>query len=74
MKFCGECGTPLSRSNTSGSPGGVRAPEEFEPSFRKMTPARADALLVVQEALFASHFSRLDDLSKKRRLPTMCGP
>jgi hypothetical protein len=39
-----------------------------------MTPARADALLVVQEALFASHFPRLDDLSKKRRLPTMCGP
>jgi ABC-type uncharacterized transport system substrate-binding protein len=51
----------------------VRAPEEFESSFRKMTPARADALLVMQEALFASHFPRLADLSKKRRLPTMCG-
>ena len=52
---------------------GARAPEEFEPAFATMTRERADALLIMQEGLFASHFARLADLSIKRRLPSMCG-
>jgi putative ABC transport system substrate-binding protein len=51
----------------------ARAPEEFEPVFQTLTQARADALLVMQEALFFSQFPRLADLSIKRRLPTICG-
>ena len=51
----------------------ARAPEEFEPAFRTLTQARADALLVAQESLFAIHSPRLADLSLKRRLPTISG-
>jgi ABC-type uncharacterized transport system substrate-binding protein len=51
----------------------ARAPEEFEPAFRTLTQAPADALFVAQEALFTMHFPRLADLSAKRRLPTICG-
>jgi putative ABC transport system substrate-binding protein len=51
----------------------ARAPEEFEPAFRTLTQARADALLVAQKSLFAIHFPRLADLSIKSRLPTISG-
>jgi putative ABC transport system substrate-binding protein len=50
----------------------ARVPEEFEPAFRTLTQARADALLVAQEALFVIHLPRLADLSIKGRLPTIC--
>ena len=52
---------------------GARAPEEFEPTFRAMTRARADALLVVPDSVFAAHRARLADLSSRHRLPTMYG-
>jgi putative ABC transport system substrate-binding protein len=51
----------------------ARAPGEFEAAFRALSLARADALLVMQDALFASHFTQIADLSIKRRLPTMSG-
>jgi putative ABC transport system substrate-binding protein len=52
---------------------GARAPEEFEPAFRAMTQARADALLVVADSVFSTHKARLFDLSRRHRLPTMSG-
>jgi ABC-type uncharacterized transport system substrate-binding protein len=52
---------------------GARAPEEFEPAFRAMTQARADALLVVQGSQFHTHRAQLADLSSRHRLPTMYG-
>ena len=52
---------------------GARAPEEFEPAFRAMTQARADALLVVPDSVFNTHRARLADLSSRHRLPTMYG-
>jgi putative ABC transport system substrate-binding protein len=47
--------------------------DEFEPAFRTLTQARVDALIVMQEAMFDSHFARLADASIKRRLPSICG-
>ena len=52
---------------------GARAPEEFEPAFRAMTQARADALLVVPDGVFTAQRARLADLSNRHRLPTMYG-
>jgi putative ABC transport system substrate-binding protein len=52
---------------------GARAPEQFEPAFRAMTQARADALLVQLDPLFSGHLARLADLAVRHRLPTMCG-
>jgi len=51
----------------------ARAPEEFEPAFRAMVQARADALLVYPDIAFYPHLGRLADLSVRNRLPTMCG-
>ena len=51
----------------------ARAPEEFEPAFRAMARARADALLVYYEAAFNPHLGRLADLALRGRLPTMSG-
>ncbi len=51
----------------------ARTPGEFEPAFRTLSLARVDALLVMQDALFASHFARIADLSIKHRLPTTSG-
>jgi ABC-type uncharacterized transport system substrate-binding protein len=50
----------------------ARAPEEFEPAFRAMAQARADALLVYGDAAFYPHLRRLADLSLRGHLPTMC--
>ena len=52
---------------------GARAPEEFEPAFRAMTQAGADALLVVSDSVFGAHPARLADLSIRHRLPTIYG-
>jgi len=52
---------------------GAQTPEEFEPAFRTMTQARADALLIYQESMFFTHLARLADLAFRHRLPTMCG-
>ena len=50
----------------------ARAPEEFEPAFRAMVQARADALLVFGDASFTRHLGRLADLSLRHSLPTVC--
>ena len=52
---------------------GARAPEAFEPAFRAMTQARAEALLVLMDSVFFTHRARLADLSGRHRLPTMYG-
>ena len=52
---------------------GARAPEELEPTFRAMTQARVDALLVMSDAMFLAHRAQLADLSVRHRLPTMYG-
>jgi putative ABC transport system substrate-binding protein len=52
---------------------GAQTPKEFEPAFRTMTEARADALLIYQESMFFTHLARLADLAVRHRLPTMCG-
>jgi ABC-type uncharacterized transport system substrate-binding protein len=46
---------------------GARAPEEFEPAFRAMTQARADALLVVSDAVYSgAHRARFATGGPKR--------
>ncbi len=50
----------------------ARAPEEFEPAFRAMAQARADALLVYGDTAFFPHLGRLAELSLRHRLPTAC--
>ena len=50
----------------------ARPPEEFEPAFRAMAQARADALLIYGDITFAPYLGRLADLSLRHRLPTMC--
>jgi putative ABC transport system substrate-binding protein len=52
---------------------GARVPEELEAAFQAMTQARADALLVLIDAMFFTHRARLADLSGRHRLPTMYG-
>ncbi len=52
---------------------GARGPEQFEPAFRAMTQARADALLIQLDPSFSPHLARLADLAVRHRLPTMCG-
>jgi putative ABC transport system substrate-binding protein len=50
----------------------ARVPEEFEPAFRAMARARADALFVYGDAAFISHLDGLAELSRRYRLPTIC--
>ncbi len=51
----------------------VQTPKEFEPAFRTITQARAEALLIFQDSTFFAHLSRLADFALRHRLPTMCG-
>jgi putative ABC transport system substrate-binding protein len=52
---------------------GARAPEGYEPAFRAMNQARADALIVHREASFFRHLDRIADLSVRHRLPSVSG-
>jgi putative tryptophan/tyrosine transport system substrate-binding protein len=52
---------------------GVRAPTEFEGAFAAMTRARAEALLVLPDAIFAVNGPLLGGLAAKSRLPAMYG-
>lgn len=53
----------------------VRAvgPEQFDRAFAEMRGRRAEALLVVAEALFIVHASEIANLALKNRLPSMHG-
>ena len=48
-------------------------PEQFEAAFAAMLKERADALLVLADALFVTHRAKLHDLASRNRLPTMHG-
>ena len=50
---------------------GARSPEEFEGTFRAMTQAKSDALIIHREAAFFRHLARLADLSVRHRLPSV---
>ncbi|MFQ5946033.1 MAG: ABC transporter substrate-binding protein [Anaerolineae bacterium] len=51
----------------------ARGPDEFDSVFAAMTTERADALLVLPDAMFFHHRTRLADLAAKHRLPAMYG-
>jgi len=51
----------------------VKGPEEIESGFRAMAQARAEGLLVMDDASFFRHLTRIADLAVRQRLPTMCG-
>jgi putative ABC transport system substrate-binding protein len=49
----------------------VRAPVEFEDAFTAMTATRAEALLVVNDAMFSAYHERIVALALAYRLPTI---
>jgi len=51
----------------------ARAAEELEAAFQAMTHARAEALLVIPDAVFLTHGARLADLAIRHHLPTLYG-
>ena len=51
----------------------ARGPDEFDHAFAAMTGARTGAVLVVSDALFYVHRTRIADLAAKARLPAMYG-
>jgi putative ABC transport system substrate-binding protein len=51
----------------------ARGPDEFEAAFAAMARERAQALLVVPDAVFGFHRAPLQALAAKSRLPTMYG-
>jgi putative ABC transport system substrate-binding protein len=51
----------------------ARSPDDLGPAFAAMTSARADALLVVADALFVLQRARIAELVTKARLPAVYG-
>ena len=51
----------------------ARGPNEFEAAFVAMARERAEAFLVIPDAVFGLHRVRLQDLAAKSRLPAMYG-
>ena len=49
----------------------VRSPKEIETAFAKMTEAKPDALIVLQDALTLQHRKEIIDFTIERRLPGM---
>jgi putative tryptophan/tyrosine transport system substrate-binding protein len=52
---------------------GIRAPDEFDPTFAAIISARAASLLVLPDPLFSAYTARIAELAVKNRLPTMYG-
>jgi putative tryptophan/tyrosine transport system substrate-binding protein len=52
---------------------GARAPEEIEPAFRAMAPARMDGVVILDDASFFRDLGRLANLALRHRLPSICG-
>jgi len=51
----------------------VRHPDELPAAFAAMAKERAQALLVVQDAVFGLHRSQIAELAVRQRLPSMYG-
>ena len=51
----------------------VRGPGDFERAFATMAQRRVDAVLVVADALFVAHRTRIAELEAKHRLPSVHG-
>src|SRR6266571_8642500 len=51
----------------------ARGPNEFDGAFAAMAPERVGALLVLSDAIFGSHRTRLADLAARSRLPAAFG-
>src|SRR5262249_58409370 len=51
----------------------ARGPTEFDGAFAAMATERVGALLVVSDAIFNSHRTRLADLAARSRLPAAYG-
>ena len=51
----------------------ARKPDDFDSAFSAMTRERAGALLVLPEALFVLHRTRIADLAARSRLPAVYG-
>jgi len=51
----------------------VRGPEDFDGAFHAAVQGRAQALVMVQSALYAAHRKRIAELALKNRLPTISG-
>jgi putative ABC transport system substrate-binding protein len=51
----------------------ARGPDQFDAAYGAMAQARAGALLLVTEAMFAGYRARLVDLAARHKLPTMYG-
>jgi putative ABC transport system substrate-binding protein len=49
----------------------VRSPQDIDTAFAKMTDARPDALIVLQDALTLQHREQIIDFTIERRLPGM---
>ena len=49
----------------------VRSPQDINTAFAKMTDARPDALIVLQDALTLQHRKEIIDFTIERRLPGM---
>src|SRR5215831_10903617 len=51
----------------------ARSPNEFDAAFAAMAKQGAEALVVVSDAIFSSHRTRLADLAARSRLPAAYG-
>jgi putative ABC transport system substrate-binding protein len=51
----------------------VRTPEQIDSAFASMATLRADALLVVADAMFLVHRARIAELAMQARLPAIYG-
>ena len=51
----------------------ARGPNEFDGAFAAMAKERVEALLVLSDAIFNSHGTRLADLAARSRLPAAYG-
>jgi putative ABC transport system substrate-binding protein len=49
----------------------VRAPSEFEPTFSAISRERADAVIVLADAMFLFQRQRIVELAARHRLPTI---
>ena len=51
----------------------ARTPEEIETAFTAMTRERADALVILQDAIFTNQVKQIAELAAKSRLPSIYG-